>query len=46
LIQIVIKLLASFQRIDYPNTGDLRYDSSPVVGYENVHVAVAEATRL
>jgi hypothetical protein len=46
IIHVDIKQLARFQRVGHRITGDPRKGSSPGAGYEKVHVAVVDATRL
>jgi transposase len=46
MIHVDIKQLARFERVGHRITGDPRKGSSPGAGYEKVHVAVDDATRL
>jgi hypothetical protein len=46
MIHVDIKQLARFHRVGHRITGDPRRGSSPGAGYEKVHVAVDDATRL
>jgi transposase InsO family protein len=46
MIHVDIKQLARFNRVGHRITADPRKGSSPGVGYEKVHVAVDDATRL
>ena len=46
MIHVDIKELARFERVGHRITGDPRKGSSPGAGYEKVHVAVDDATRL
>ena len=46
LIHIDIKPLARFRKVDHRITGDRQRGPSYGVGYNNVHVAVDDATRL
>ena len=46
MIDVDINQLARFQRVGHRITGDPRQASSPGAGYEKVHVAVDDATRL
>jgi hypothetical protein len=46
MIHVDIKQLARFHRVGHRITGDPRKGSSPGAGYEKVHVAVDDATRL
>ena len=46
MIHVDIKQLARFNRVGHRITGDPRKGSSPGAGYEKVHVAVDDATRL
>jgi hypothetical protein len=46
IISVDIKQLARFERVGHRITGDPRKGSLPVAGYEKVHVAVDDATRL
>ena len=46
MIHVDTKQLACFQRVGHRITGDRRHGSSRGAGYEKVHVAVDDATRL
>jgi transposase InsO family protein len=46
LIHVDTKQLARFERVGHRITGDRRQGSSPGAGYEKVHVAIDDATRL
>jgi hypothetical protein len=46
MIHVDIKQLARFQRVGHRITSDPRKGISPGAGYEKVHVAVDDATRL
>jgi hypothetical protein len=46
MIHVDTKQLACFQRVGHRITGDRRQGCSPGAGYEKVHVAVDDATRL
>ncbi len=46
MIHVDTKQLACFQRVGHRITGDRRQDCSPCAGYEKVHVAVDDATRM
>jgi hypothetical protein len=46
MIHLDIKQLARFNRVGHRITGDPRKGSSPGAGYEKVHVAVDDTTRL
>jgi hypothetical protein len=46
MIQVDTKQLARFERVGHRITGDRRQGSSRGAGYEKVHVAVDDATRL
>ena len=46
MIHVDTKQLAGFERVGHRITGDRRQGSSRGVGYEKVHVAIDDATRL
>ena len=46
MIHVDTKQLACFQRVGHRITGDRRQGCSPGAGYEKVHVAIDDATRL
>jgi transposase InsO family protein len=46
MIHVDIKQLARFHRVGHRITGDRRQGCSPGAGYEKVHVAIDDATRL
>jgi hypothetical protein len=46
LIHIEVKSLARFRKVGHRITGDLQHGRSYGVGYDRVHVAVDDATRL
>jgi len=46
MIHVDIKQLARFERVGHRITGDRRHGSSRGAGYEKVHVAIDDATRL
>jgi transposase InsO family protein len=46
MIHVDIKKLARFDRVSHRITGGRRLDRSPGAGYEKVHVAINDATRL
>ncbi|SBO42621.1 protein of unknown function [Cyanobium sp. NIES-981] len=46
MIHVDTKQLARFERVGHRITGDRRQGSSRGAGYEKVHVAIDDATRL
>jgi hypothetical protein len=46
IIHVVTKQLVRFERVEHRITGDRGQDCSRDAGYEKVHVAIDDATRL